>query len=288
MKRFFPTAKSISWSVLLWVTGIVCLPFLITACGGKKNDGVEAVFVADFGSSNYAGDNDSYPDGFLSPVDSTVTVGVKSVSLIKSDETSPSYTVFDSNSEPRPLVLDLTTVAQSTDVISAFPSGCPCDYSQVQLELTYFQIEIQVPQNQLFRFYTLDLTDPTVGIKATAGDVLISDVRTPPQFSWIDTSDGSTTGVRPAVPLQVPASRFPDHVYSSTVTINLPTSLQIPSNPKGKFTITMTVHAGGMFFYDDVDNNTVFNIAIDGQLNHINPNSHYYPVYPSIDAVARS
>ena len=288
VKRFVPPTKAKSYNVLLWATGVFFLPLLLTACGSKKNDGIEAVFVADFGSGNYAGDNDSYTDGFLSPIDSTVTVGVKSVMLIKSDETSPSYTIFDTNSDTHPLVLDLTPVAQSAGGISDFPGGCPCDFSQVQVELTYFQIKIPVPQNQLFRFYTLDLTDPTLNGTVDAGDVLISDVTDPPHFKWIDTSDGSLSLARPSVPLQVPESRFPDHVYSSTVTINLPNFLHIPSSPKGTFSVKLTVHAGGMFFYDDVDGNGQFNIAIDGQLNGIDPNSHYYPVYPNIDAVASS
>lgn len=246
------------------------------------------MFVADFNNADPSGDNDSWKDGFLSPIDRTVTVGVKSVMLIKSDETSPSFTIFDTNSNTQPLVMDLTTVAQSAGDVSDFPSGCPCDYSQVQVELTYFEIKIPVPQNQFFRFYTLDLTNPGLGGPVKAGDVLISDVTDPPDFSWIDTSDGSLIGTRPPVPLQVPEARFPDHVYSSTVTINLPKFLHIPSNPKGTFTVTMTIHAGGMFFFDDVDNNGQFNMAIDGQLNDINPNSHYYPVYPNIDAAASS
>ena len=287
MKPLISTANR-TGRILLWVTSIFCIPLLLTACGGKKNDGIEAVFVADFGTSNYAGDNDSYTDGFLSPNNSTITVGVKSVMLIKSDETSPSYTIFDTNSDTQPLVMDLTTVAQSADRNSTFPSGCPCDFSQVQAELTYFEIQIPVPQNQLFRFYTLNLPNPGLGGPVKAGDLLISDVTDPPHFSWIDTSDGSLQGTRPSVPLQVPESRFPDHVYSSTVTINLPKLLHIPSNPKGTFTVTLTVHAGGMFFFDDVDGNGQFNIAIDGQLNGIDPNSHYYPVYPNIDAVSSS
>jgi len=288
MRSLLITEKPVPAAVLIWAVGILTFPFLLTACGGKKDDGIEAVFVADFGSGNYAGDNDSYADGFLSPNNSTVTVGVKSVQLIKSDETSPSYTIFDTNSDTQPLVMDLTTVAQSADRNSTFPSGCPCDYSQVQAELTYFEIQIPVPQNQLFRFYTLNLPNPGLGGPVKAGDLLISDVTDPPHFSWIDTSDGSLQGTRPSIPLQVPESRFPDHVYSSTVTINLPKLLQIPSNPKGTFTVTLTVHAGGMFFFDDTDGNGQFNIAIDGQLNDINPNSHYYPVYPNIDAVAGS
>jgi hypothetical protein len=288
MRSLLFTEKSVSAAVLIWAVGFLTFTFLLTACGGKKDNGIEAVFVADFGTANYAGDNDSYTDAFLSPNNSTVTVGVKSVQLIKSDETSPSYTIFDTNSNAQPLVMDLTTVAQSADGVSEFPSGCPCDFSQVQVELTYFQIKIPVPQNQLFRFYTLDLTDPTLGGTVDAGDVLISDVTDPPHFSWIDTSDGSLSLARPSVPLQVPESRFPDHVYSSTVTINLPNFLHIPSSPKGTFSVTLTVHAGGMFFFDDVDGNGQFNIAIDGQLNGINPNTHYYPVYPNIDAVASS
>jgi hypothetical protein len=291
MRSLLFTKKPVSAAVLIWAVGILTFPFLLTACGGKKDDGIEAVFVADFGSSNYAGDNDSYTDGFLSPNNSTITVGVKSVQLIKSDETSPSYTIFDTNSDTQPLVMDLTTVAQSADRNSTFPSGCPCDYSQVQAELTYFEIQIPVDNvalNRLFRFYTLNLSNPGLGGQVKAGDVLISNVTDPPQFSWVDTSDGSLTGTRPAVPLQVPASRFPDHVYSSTVIINLPKFLNIPNDPKGTFTVKLTVHAGGMFFYDDTDVNQRFDFSTDGQLNGRDPNSHYYPVYPNIDAAASS
>jgi len=297
MKPLFPISLSLSTPVLLRITGIIFLPFLLTTCGGKKDQGIEAVFVADF-TGQPSGDNDSYTDGFLNPNGPTVTVGVKSVMLIKSNETSPSYTVFDTNSDTQPLVMDLTTVPQSTDRVSAFPSGCPCDYSQVQAELTYFEIQVPVypsnlsilAVNQRFRFYTLDLTDPALGVPVDAGDVLTGNVTDPPQFTWIDTSNGDyfPLGSKPTVPLQVPASRFPDHVYGSTVTINLPTFLHIPSDPKGTFTVTLTVHAGGMFFYDDTDGNGRFDSSTDGQLDGIDPNSHYYPVYPIIDAVAGS
>jgi hypothetical protein len=272
---------------------------LLTACGNNKDQGIEAVFVADFSNEDPSGDSDSYPDNFLSPNNSIVTVGVKSVMLIKSNETSPSYTVFDTNSDTQPIVLDLTTVAQAAGGISAFPSGCPCDYGQVQIELTYFEIQIPVfpsnvstvAQNQRFRFYTLPLTDPALGVPVDAGDVLIGNATNPPQFSWIDTSDGAYISLalsRPTVPLQVPASRFPDHTYDSTVTINLPTFLHIPSSPKGAVAVKLTVHAGGMFFYDDTNGNGRFDAFPDGQLNGINPNSHFYPVYPTIDAASGS
>jgi len=252
--------------------------------------------VADFGNSDPSGDNDSWPDRFISPNNSTVTVGVKSVQLIKPGETSPSYTVFDTQSTTAPIVLNLTTTPQSADVNSVYPSACPCDFSQVQVELTYFEIQIPVyengaPVNRRFRFYTLDLTDPTLGVPVDAGDVLVGNVTDNPQFSWIDTSDGTyvpLAATRPTVPLQVPAARFPLHDYNSLITIDLPKFFTIPDSPKGIFALTLTVHAGGMFFYDETDatapQNTRFDRFTDGRLDANQPNSHFYPVYPSIDA----
>lgn len=295
MKLFRLIGKILPGSFLLGVAGVFLLPFLLAACGGKKDDGIQAVFVGDFGNPAPSGDNDTYPDSFLNPNGSTITVGVKSVKLIKSDESSPSYTVFDTNSDTSPLLLDLTTTPQEADGISTFPSGCPCDYSQVQLELTYFEIQVPVyghfPLDQRVRFYTLDITDPDLGVPVDAGDVLLGDTSDPPELNWINTDNGnyvSLTRGRPAVPLQVPAARFPDHVYSSTVTITFPNLLQIPRDPKGTVPVTLTVHAGGMFFYDNTDGNGRFDLGTDGQLNAINPNSHYYPVYPNIDATAGS
>jgi hypothetical protein len=280
----------------VWTAGFFLFSLLLTACGNNKNDGIEAVFVADFNDENPSGDNDSYPDSFLSPNNSIVTVGVKSVSLIMAQETDPSYTIFDTQNGTTPLVLDLTTIAQSAAINNAFPSGCPCDFSQVRVELTYFELQVpvyvnNVPVNQRFRFYTLDLTDPLLAAPVNEGDVLVGDVTSSPHFSWIDTSNGayiSLATTRPTVPLQVPASRFPDHTYSSTVTIDLPTFLHIPSSPKGTFAVKLTVHAGDMFFFDDTDGNGRFDLFTDGLLDAIQPNSHFYPLYPTIDAAAGS
>ena len=300
MRSFISTQKLTPAAARVWTMGFFLISLLLTACGNNKNQGIEAVFVADFSNENPSGDSDSYPDSFLSPNNSVVTVGVKSVRLIMSQETDPSYTIFDTQSSTTPKVLDLTTTAQSADVNNVFPSGCPCDFSQVQVELTYFDIQVpvyvnNVPVNQRFRFYTLDLTDPLLPAPVKAGDVLVGDVTSSPHFSWIDTSNGAYVSLatsRPAVPLQVPASRFPDHTYSSAVTIDLPTFLHIPSNPKGFFSVTLTVHAGGMFFYDETDTtapaSTRFDLFTDGLLNGIQPNSHFFPVYPTLDAAAGS
>jgi hypothetical protein len=278
-----------------WLAAVFLLPVFIFGCGDKKTKGIAANIVADFNNDG-VGDNDTYPDAFLNP--DTITVGIKSVKLIKADETDTSYTIFDTGDSTHPDVLDLTTNSQQIDAHSVFPNGCPCDYSKVQIELTF--VEVLVPtydgdslHNRKFRFYTLDLLDPALGVPIQAGDVLVSDNFQTPQFSWIDTDQGTFTSItssRPSVPLQVPYTLFPDNVYASTFVIDLPAFLKIPDKPKGLYNVTLTVHAGNLFFYDETDSlppeSTRFDRFTDGRLNANEPDSHYYPTYPVITADA--
>lgn len=296
MKAWPPTINLPTSRLVIRAMALVFIPLLFIGCGNKKNEGIEAVFLADFSNSGI-GDNDSYPDGFLTPA--KITVGVKSVQLIKADDTTPSYTVFDTGDSVHPIVLDLDTNTQLADSNSVFPSGCPCDFSKVQVELTYVDMQVPVYDNDTainrrFRFYTLNLTDPDIGVAVKTGEVLVGDTSDTPHFNWIDTADGSyvpLTGTKPAFPLQVPATRFPNDTYGSTVTIDLPSFLKIPSKPKGLITVTLTVKAGQIFFYDETDTAPPakgrFDRFTDGRLNANDPNSHFYPTFPVIAAATK-
>lgn len=296
MKPSPPITNLLRGRLAIRTMAILFFPLLLIGCGNKKNEGIEAVFLADF-SNTGIGDNDSYPDGFLNPNASTIKIGVKSVQLIKADETTPSYTVFDTKDDTHPIVLDLTTTAQSADTNPVFPP--PGDFSKVQVEMTFVDMQVpvyddEIAVNRRFRFYTLDLTDPDIGVAVKEGEVLVGDTTNTPHFSWINMDDGSyvpLTETRPAFPLLVPATRFPNDTYSSTVTIDLPSFLKIPSKPKGIIKVTLTVHAGQIFFYDETDTappaSTRFDRFTDGHLNANDPNSHFYPTFPVITAEAK-
>jgi hypothetical protein len=297
MKPSPPITNLLRGRLVIRTMAVLFFPLLLIGCGNKKNEGIEAVIQADFSNTGIGG-NDSYPDGFLTPP--TITVGVKSVQLIKADDTT-TYTVFDTGDSAHPIVLDLDTNTQSAGTNSVFPSACPCDFSKVQLELTYVDMQVPVYDdpaatvaiNRRFRFYTLDLTDPDIGVAVNAGEVLVGDTSDTPHFNWIDTADGTyvpLTETRPAFPLLVPATRFPNDTYSSTVTIDLPSFLKIPSKPKGIIKVTLTVQAGQIFFYDETDTappaSTRFDRFTDGRLNANEPDSHFYPTFPAITAAA--
>jgi hypothetical protein len=299
MKPSPPITNLLRGRLVIRTMAVLFFPLLLIGCGNKKNEGIEAVFQADFSNSGI-GDNDSYPDGFLNPNASTIKIGVKSVQLIKADETTPSYTVFDTKDDTHPIVLDLTTTAQSADTNPVFPP--PGDFSKVQVELTYVDMQVPVYDdtaatvaiNRRFRFYTLDLTDPDIGVAVKKGEVLVGDTSDTPHFSWINTDNGiyvPLTETKPAFPLQVPATRFPNDTYGATVTIDLPSFLNIPSKPKGIITVMLTVHAGQIFFYDETDAatpaNARFDRSTDGRLNANDPNSHFYPTFPVITAVTK-
>jgi len=276
---------------------VILFPLLILGCGNKKNEGIEAVFLADFSNAG-VGDSDSYTDMFLDPNDSTLTVGVKSVKLIKAGDTDPSYTIFDTGNATRPMVLDLTPSDQSADINPVFPTECPCEFSKVQVELTYFDFQVPVFDNDTaidrrFRFYTLDLTDPDLNVPIKAGEVLVGDNSDTPHFNWIDTANGSYVSIsqpRPAVPLMVPESLFPGDSYTTTVTIDLPSFFKVSDKAKGVLTVHLTVHAGQLFFYDQTDTeapaNTRFDRFTDGRLNANEPDSHFYPTFPALTAGA--
>jgi hypothetical protein len=295
MKPLPPLTKVRPDRLLIRTLAVLFLPLLFIGCGNKKDEGIEAAFLADF-SNLGVGDNDSYPDAFLNP--DHFTIGVKSVQLIKADEPDQIYTIFDTEDSTHPIILDLTTTAQSADTNPVFPTGCPCDFSKVRVELTFVDMQVPVYDNDTainrrFRFYTLSLTDPDIGVAVNAGEVLVGDTTDTPNFNWIDMDDGafvSLTGTRPAVPLQVPAARFPDDTYGATITIDLPSFLTISDKPKGIITVTLTVHAGQLFFYDETDSEppatTRFDRFTDGRLNANEPDSHFYPTFPAFTAEA--
>ncbi|MBI3994953.1 MAG: hypothetical protein HY349_03130 [Nitrospirae bacterium] len=288
--------KTIRPAVLpIWIWGALLVPLLLAGCGSKKDEGIEAVFRVEFDNTN-VGDSDSYPDGFLTPDE--VRIGVRSVQLIAANETEPSYAVFETQDDTDPVLLDLTGTARSAGINPVFPAGCPCEFSKVRVALTFVDIRVPVyfdesAVNHRFRFYTLDLADPDLAAPVKAGEVLVGVATNAPQFNWIDIDDGDfvpLTEPRPAVPLQVPASRFPDDAYGSAVTIDLPSFLEIPDKPEGLITLTLTVHAGNLFFYDETDTEgaalTRFDRFTDGRLNAKDPNSHFYPTFPTLAAAA--
>lgn len=277
------------------ILGALSLPFLLTGCGDRKEGGIEVVVLSDSTGTGIGDGPADYPDSFLTP--SSIKIGLKSVKLIKADETTPSYTVFDTGDNTHPIVLDLDTNTQSADTNPVFPTGCPCEFNKVQIELTY--VDVKIPMfdsgtavDRRVRFYTLDLTDPDLAAPVKAGDVLIGNAVTNPSFNWIDTADGSyapLTIQRPLSPLQVPAARFPNDAYGATVTMDLPSFLKISDKPKGIITVTLTVRVGGLFFYDETDApaNGRFDRFTDGRLNDNQPtNSHFYPTFPTITAEA--
>lgn len=293
MKPLIPITKVLPGRAFAWIPAILFFPLIITGCGDKKDEGVEAVFLADFSNAG-VGDSGSYPDGFLTS--DAIQIGVKSVKLIKAEETEPSYTIFDTEDNTDPVVLDLNATTQSAVINPVFPTGCPCDFSKVQVELTFMEVQVPVYDgdiavNRRFRFYTIDLTDPDLGVPVTAGDVLVADLSNALSFNWIDTTDGgfvSLTSARPTVPLQAPAARFPDDAYGAAVTMDLPSFFEIPDKPEGMLTVTLTVHAGSLFFYDETDTEepalTRFDRYTDGRLNANEPDSHFYPTFPTITA----
>ena len=277
----------------LWMTGIFFLTVLAVGCGDKKDGGVEIVVAADFTGAN-VGNGGNYPDQFINPT--TVTVGLKSVQLILAGETSPSYTIFDTGNSATPIVFELDAIGQQAGINSVFPTGCPCSFAKVRVELTYFEMDVPVyegsasPINRQIRFYTLDITDPALPASVLAGEVLMGDGAAIPAFSWINLTDGSydsLTGTRPSNPLQVPASRFQNNTYSSIVTADMLPFFEIPEKPKGTITLTITVQAGDLFFYDETDTpgNNQFDRFTDGLLNANEPDSLYYPTFPGITAV---
>ena len=84
MKPLIPITTVLPGRASAWIPAILLFPLIIIGCGSKKDEGIEAVFLADFANSG-VGDNDSYTDGFLNP--EAIKIGVKSVKLIKADET---------------------------------------------------------------------------------------------------------------------------------------------------------------------------------------------------------
>ncbi|MBI3596601.1 MAG: hypothetical protein HY203_05550 [Nitrospirae bacterium] len=297
MRSFLLTEKPEPIVALIWALAALFFTLLPAGCGNNKDRGIEVMIAADNTTGTGIGDGTGdYPDAFITP--SAIKAGVKSVKLIKSGETDPSYTIFDTGSDTNPIILDLNSTPQRIEINNVFPSGCQCDYSQVQIEVTFFDIQvtfskISSPVDHRIRFYARGLTDPDLGKPVLAGDVLISNLATPLQFNWVDVDNGTFVPLadpRPAKTfLQVPVAVFPDKIYSPTVTIDLSPFLTIPDKPKGTFTVKLTVLTRYMFFYDDTDGNGQFDLSTDGQLNANQPiNSHYYPVYPSIEAAAGS
>lgn len=275
-----------------WILATLFVPLLFTGCGSKKDEGIEAIFLAEFNGTTGVGDNDSYPDGFLTP--STIKVGVRSVRLIYANEPDKEpYIIFE---KTEPIVLDLDTNTQSAETNPVFPTDCPCEFSKVRVEMTFVDMQVPVYDddiavNRRFRFYTLDPTDPDLEAPVKAGEVLVGDTTDTPSFSWINMDAGafvSLTETRPTVPLQVPASRFPNDAYAPTITIDLPSFFKVSDKPKGILTVTLTVHAGQIFFYDETDTEapamTRFDRFTDGRLNANEPDSHFYPTFPAITA----
>ncbi|HEY5647924.1 MAG TPA: hypothetical protein VIU33_00380, partial [Nitrospiria bacterium] len=178
------------------ISFVLVVLFLSTlpGCGKEEGEGVTLV-VQKEDTGDGIPENESYPDGFLTP--SEIQIGLKSAKLILSDETSPSYTIFDITDPARPLRLDLDTTPETVWENSINPTGCPCIFSKIQFEITFVDMTIPTYVSGLerlrrVRFYTMDLPepDPFIGFTVQKGDILMGDNEKDLDFNWVALEDG--------------------------------------------------------------------------------------------------
>ena len=295
MKYSPPQHRSSTTRVIVLALGLMLAQPFISGCGDEEIEGVEARLKVDFGASSRVDEPpvDTWTDVFPTPT--AVKVGIKSIKLINSIE-STTYTIVD-KTDPTALIklefLSPSTDFQVVDMNRVFPSGCPCNFDKAEVEFIFFDQKILTEGGTpwWFRFYTLDYSDPDLAKPVKTAEVLVGNATGLPNYSWVTLTNGDRvpltgTGTIPASTLTVPKAMFPNDIYSSLVKVDINPVIEIPSKPGGIYTLTLTLKAQELFFYDEVDgpNNPKFNFNTDGKLNGNDPDSHYYPLYPKITA----
>ncbi|MEN6372373.1 MAG: hypothetical protein ABFD64_10210 [Armatimonadota bacterium] len=261
---------------------------LISGCGGgggssttSSATGVEAVgtLVGDrhaVSRSAWANDlNPNYPNAFEVP--STYSVGISKMELLKSENDTTPYVIFDTNSvdNPKTITLTDTGVSESLGENESYPAAGT--YSYCRFTLIYQELTINADlgsgsQPLKFRVYS------TTSGKIQDGDCLVYLNNT---FNWIKGGHYfPISGNRPGDEVTgtltqhnyLASDETPDpYVFTST----LATPLIIPANPTGKYKVSINLNitkspeepnSTGIFMWDDVTADGMFKPAIDKTL----------------------
>jgi len=224
--------------------------------------------------------NDGKNLGDPNYTDKLVTPGYYSVGLIKAEllnaDESQSFTIIDKGSASNAEHFDLSDTPQAITTNTNYPAAGT--YTKMRITLAYLQMKINTvippattPSPYEFRLYTSTVGDNQDGdLKIYIGGL----------WGWIDNDTGNFVSGRPKNPLQDPffASDITESPDPFVITITFSSSVTIPANPSGLYKFYLTFDITDTFFYDDVDNDGLFEPGFKGD----DTNGVFYPGPPEI------
>lgn len=317
--------------LMLWLAAAVMVTAAMMGCGGgggassiaPDSDllGVQALGALDTSGTLgvRGGDgpfdlNPYYTNSYLVP--QRYSVALTKFELMKSDDDTDPYVVFDTGDINSPEVVDLTNGESAAfGENTEYPDAGT--YTHVRMTVVYFESDMMVDSG-----FGAGVEPGTFRVYAsTVGNILNGDIVELRDDKWYwmpgsgtmdqedlfvvstdvgprpDSNSGHDFGIDGATPRSIVVQEFyfsqGDDQSSDpyVVTLELPEPLVIPANPTGLYKITTTFDVGasildpnatGVFLFDDVDGDGVFEPGPgmgDGSGRDFNDGVHGEPMY---------
>ncbi|MEN6372706.1 MAG: hypothetical protein ABFD64_11925 [Armatimonadota bacterium] len=282
----------IRFKVAFYLCLTILLSLSLTGCGGGSSSsstgiGVEAVGTLTSDRSRALDPaictqfNPNYPDCYQIP--RSYQVAVSKLELLKGENDTTPYVVFDKGGVDNAELIDLTAGSASLGANNEYPATGTYTHVRMTLAYSQFEIKIDLGGNSTYDYRKFRLYTSTVG-NVHDGDLIMQDNN---DWCWMVGSEAglslpSTTGDRPE---QVVAQTFEtslgkitedniihDFFFSKDTSdspdpyiqvIQLTSPIVVPANPTGKFSINVNFDitksplisgSTGTFFWDDVQN----------------------------------
>jgi hypothetical protein len=245
------------------------------ALEGKASNLASASALFAMAISSTEEGNTNYSNKFLTP--ESYAVGIWKFELLRGTTDSNPYVAAEFaplSSEPVHFAMSSTptNLASNPDYPDAGTYDV-CRPTLGYLEMEFATSEVSFGTITKFRLYT-----STVGT-IQDGDVLVDDGGT---WKWLDSATGGLSASRPASPVQdewFSTADSPDPFAPLDTPMN---SLVIPASPEGQYVGTISFDVTDTFFFDDVDDDGVFEPATDDVEQPGQGAPSWFPGPPSI------
>lgn len=222
------------------------------------------------------GTGDTFEDQLVTP--SAVTLGLRSFRFIKKadpanpTQTPESYIILDADpTSPHVIQFQTNATKEVAETVSDPRAGT---YDRVEYELTY--VEMVVPlcgennacENRRIRYYLTSIADPEIKLTTAPLEILVANSENSLDFAWVSPLIGlpasltqfPIAGARPSgndEPIKITSPVTPLNTANPALfSLKLPSDLEVPRKPKGKYLFTLHFDLSNLFFFDNTDGGT--------------------------------
>jgi hypothetical protein len=245
------------------------------ALEGKASNLASASALFAMAISSTEEGNPNYPNQLLTP--GSYAVGIWKFELLRGTTDSNPYVAAEFaplTSDPVHFTMSSTPTNMATN--PDYPEAgtyTHCRPTLGYLEMEFTASEVTFEGITRYRIYT-----STVG-SVQDGDVMVDHNGT---WKWVDGTNGNIVTSRPAMPVQdewFSTAQSPDPFAPLDTPMN---SIVIPASPEGQYVGTISFDVTDTFFFDDVNNNGIFDPSTGDFNDGIHGDPAWFPGPPVI------